>query len=90
MVEGSKGNNYTIRFHLHPSVQVQQSHGLRTILLKLFRGIGWKFQASEGTICVKESVYLNGKNEPKRSNQIVISGRLVGGSTKINWRFYKC
>ena len=90
LVEGSKGNNYTIRFHLHPSVQVQQSHGLRTILLKLFRGIGWKFQASEGTICVKESVYLNGKNEPKRSNQIVISGRLVGGSTKINWRFYKC
>jgi len=88
-VEGSIGEDYTIRFHLHPSVQASQSQGLRSVLLKLYKGAGWKFQASGGTICIQESVYLNGFDEPRRSNQIVIAGSLSGDSVKVKWRFHK-
>ena len=89
VIKGVNDKNYTIRFHLHPSVQVSQSHGLGSILLKLYRGSGWKFHASGDNIDIKESVYLNGLDAPKRTNQIVISGSLSGNRTKIKWRFHK-
>jgi uncharacterized heparinase superfamily protein len=89
LIEGSAGKNYTIRFHLHPNVQASQSQGRTSVLLKLLKGVGWKFQASGGTICLQESVYLNGLNEPRRSNQIVVSGSLHGDGAKIKWRFHK-
>ena len=89
IVEGSSGKDYTIRFHLHPNVQASQSQGGTSVLLKLFKGAGWKFQASGGTICVQESVYLNGHYGPRRSSQIVVSGSLQGDGAKIKWRFHK-
>ena len=89
VVKGFIDKNYIIRFHLHPSVQVSKSHGLRSVLLKLHKGSGWKFHASEGAIYIEESVYLNGFDAPKRSNQIVILGSLRDDHTKIKWRFHK-
>jgi len=89
VIEGSSGKDYTIRFHLHPNVQASQSRGRRNVLLKLFRGAGWEFQASGGTICLQESVYLNGHDGPRRSNQIVVSGSLQSDGAKIKWRFHK-
>ena len=89
IIEGSSSNDYTIRFHLHPNVQASQSQGRTSVLLKLLKGVGWKFQASGGTIRLQESVYLNGHDEARRSNQIVVSGSLYGDGARIKWRFHK-
>jgi uncharacterized heparinase superfamily protein len=59
------------------------------VLLKLNNGAGWKFQASGGTITLQESVYLNGRREVRRCNQIVLSGLLHGDGAQIKWRFHK-
>jgi uncharacterized heparinase superfamily protein len=89
IIEGSASKDYIIRFHLHPNVQASQSQGRTSVLIKLLKGVGWKFQASGGTIRLQESVYLNGHDEPRRSIQIVVSGSLYGDGAKIKWRFHK-
>jgi uncharacterized heparinase superfamily protein len=89
IIEGSAGKVFTVRFHLHPSVHASQSQDHTSVLLKLFKGVGWKFQASGGTILLQESIYLNGYDKPRRSNQIVVTGPLHGDKTKIKWRLHK-
>ena len=89
IVGGSGGKNFMVRFHLHPSVHSSQAQGLTSVLLKLGNGAGWQFHASGGTITLQESVYLNGQGEPRRCNQIVVSGPLHGDGAQIKWRFHK-
>jgi uncharacterized heparinase superfamily protein len=89
IVDGSRGNNFMVRFHLHPTVHSSQAQGLTSVLLKLGNGAGWQFHASGGTITLQESVYLNGHGKPRRCNQIVVSGPLHGDGAQIKWRFHK-
>lgn len=87
-VVGSSGKNFTVRFHLHPGVHASQVQGRDAVLLKLAGGAGWQFQGSGGTITLQESIYLCGKGEPRRCEQIVISGPLHGDGAQIKWRFH--
>jgi len=89
MIEGSGGKDFTVRFHLHPGVHSSQAQGGTSVLLKTGKGAGWQFQASGGTVTLEESVYLNGHGEPRRCDQIVISGPLHGDGAQIKWRFHK-
>ncbi len=89
VVEGAGGKNFCLRFHLHPGVHVSQAEGKSSILFKLAHGDGWQFQASGGSISLEESVYLGGLGEPRRSEQIVISGPLYGDGAQIKWRLHR-
>ena len=71
------------RFHLHPDV-----HASRTsdgALLKLANGQGWQFHAAGGVIAVEESIYLGGKGEVRRAEQITISAAVETGGTSLKW-----
>ncbi len=89
IIEGSGGNAFNVRFHLHPGVHASRVEGKSTILLKLAHGAGWEFQASGGSIDLEESIYLNGRDEPRRCEQIVISSPLHGNGAQIKWRLHK-
>ncbi len=88
LIEGSGGKNFAVRFHLHPGVHASQVQGKSTVLLKLGSGAGWQFQASGGNIRLEESIYLSGHGEPRRSEQIVVSGPLHGDGAQIKWRLH--
>ncbi|MBL6932648.1 MAG: heparinase II/III family protein [Rhodospirillales bacterium] len=88
-VEGPGGENFSLRFHLHPGVHASQVQGKSTILLKLPAGAGWQFQASGGSITLEESIYLSGHGEPRRCEQIVISGPLHGDGAQVKWRLHR-
>lgn len=89
LIEGSGGNSFAVRFHLHPGVHASQVQGRSTVLLKLADGLGWQFQASGGAIALEESIYLNGKDGLRRCEQIVVSGPLHGDGAQIKWRLHK-
>ena len=89
LIEGSGGKNFAVRFHLHPGVHASLVQGRSAVLLKLAGGAGWQFQASGGRIALEESVYLSGHGEPRRCEQIVISGPLHGDGAQIKWRFHR-
>ena len=68
---------YAVRFHLHPSVQASLVQNGAAALLRSQNGTGWQLRAKGGTLSLAESIYLGGGEEMRRTEQIVISGRLA-------------
>ena len=84
-VEGAGGQQYAIRFHLHPDVHASLAEG-GSVLLKLPGGSGWQFQSSGSAPSLEESIYLGRPDTPRRSEQIVVSGPLDDNGVCIRWR----
>ena len=81
---GSANRKFAIRFHLHPSVQASPVQAGSAVLLRLPGGTGWRFRAQGAPISVQESIYLGG-GEPKRTDQIVITGATERGAALVKW-----
>ena len=68
---------YAVRFHLHPSVQASLVQNGAAALLRSQNGTGWQLRAKGGTLSLAESLYLGGGEEMRRTEQVVISGRIA-------------
>ena len=68
---------YAVRFHLHPSVQASLVQNGTAALLRSQNGTGWQLRAKGGTLSLAESIYLGGGEEMRRTEQVVISGRVA-------------
>ena len=84
-LEGPKGHNYAIRFHLHPNVQASLIQQGQAVLLALPSGGGWRLRTQGGTLSLEESLYCGKDDEPRRTQQIVISGTTDDEQTTIKW-----
>jgi uncharacterized heparinase superfamily protein len=82
-IESHRSHSFAIRFHLHPSVtaSLQQDEG--GVLLRLPSGQGFRFRAAGAKLGIEESVYF-GHAEPRRSEQLVLTG-LAGGQQTVKW-----
>jgi uncharacterized heparinase superfamily protein len=70
----SAGDEYAIRFHLHPAIKANRlSDGHGVILLLPDKDL-WSFGTYGETVEIEESVYLAGPDGPRRAVQIVIYG----------------
>jgi uncharacterized heparinase superfamily protein len=68
------GDEYAIRFHLHPAVKANRlSDGHGVILLLPDKEV-WSFSTYGDTVQIEESVFLAGSDGPRRTVQIVIYG----------------
>ena len=85
---GSGGSGFEIAFHLHPDVQALTQADGTGVLLRV-PGIhgGWRFRAAGGSISLKESVYHGSRSGIRRTEQIVVSGRLDGQGATVKWAF---
>ena len=83
---GSANRKFAVRFHLHPSVQASPVQGGSAVLLKMPGGTGWRFRAQGGPISIQESIYL-GAGEPKRTDQIVLTGVTERDGALVKWAF---
>ena len=82
---GGKETVFTVRFHLHPDVQVSLVPD--GALLRLPGGSGWRFRAAGGLLSLEESVYLGRPGETRRAEQIVISGSAAPTGAIVKWAF---
>lgn len=80
---GRPGAKFTVRFHLHPSVQVSL-YDRDAALLRLPSGARWRLRAAGAEIALGESVYL-GAGEPRKTTQVMLSGVAEGGGTTVRW-----
>lgn len=88
---GTKGVAFDIRFHLHPDVHVSQQAGEPVVTLELRSGEKWLFR-HDGTqrMRLEPSVFLEtGRLKPRRTNQIVLSGRAMSYATRVRWSLSK-
>jgi uncharacterized heparinase superfamily protein len=82
---GRESTPFAARFHIHPDVRVSSSQGGGAIL-KLASGEGWRFQAAGGELAIEESIYV-GNSNPRRTDQLVISGTLRDEPVEFGWVF---
>jgi len=79
---------YHIHFHIHPDVEAELGMGGKAVSLKLKSGEIWIFRQSGGTMELTSSAYLDQTRvKPRATKQIVVTGRAVKYSGKINWAF---
>jgi len=80
--------SFVIRFHLHPDAKASLAHDGSNVLVMLANGDGWQFRvASAGalTLTLEESIYLGAGEPTRRSEQIVVTGKVFRDEAKVNW-----
>jgi uncharacterized heparinase superfamily protein len=79
-------DQFALRFHLHPSIKANRLSDGHSAMLLLPNKEVWTFSSSEERIDIEESVYLAGRDGPRRSVQIVIYGR-ARKVMRVQWSF---
>jgi uncharacterized heparinase superfamily protein len=86
-IEAATPQPFTVRFHLHPAVHASIQGDGETALLRLPSGQGWRLRAEGARMTLEESIYLGG-NEPRRTDQIVLTG-YQDGAQQVKWAITK-
>jgi uncharacterized heparinase superfamily protein len=81
---GLPGAAFTVRFHLHPSVQASLAHDGKAASLRLPSGSVWWLRAAGAEMSLGESIYL-GSGEARKTQQIVLSGTVPPGGATVRW-----
>lgn len=81
----SKPVDVTLRFHLHPRVQVSLIRGKEEALLRLPGGSGWLFSHSCGKLSLENSVYLGEGARPRKTKQLVITMCMDSDFSQVKW-----
>jgi uncharacterized heparinase superfamily protein len=87
VIEAPTPQPFTLRFHLHPTVQANVQQDGETVLLRLPSGGGWRLRADGARVALEESIYLGGP-EPRRTEQVVLSG-FADGPQQVKWAITK-
>lgn len=78
------GRRVSVRFHLHPNVQVLMAQGGDAALLRTASGVGFRFRADGGDLGLEDSIYF-GRDEPRRTRQLVITVDSLPEGQTIQW-----
>lgn len=81
---GTHTGSFAVRFHLHPEIQVSVIQNGGAALVRAPSGTAWRFIASGGKIELAETIYLGRQGEPRRAEQIVVSGPVSNGAA-VKW-----
>ena len=86
---GQGGKNFTLRFHLHPAVQVSITQSSQSAILKLPQGGGWRLRIQGGDLSLSNSIYLGQAGMVRRTQQLVVQGAIEDDSTQVKWALQK-
>lgn len=77
-------DDYTLRFHLHPSVKASRLSDGHGVMLVLPNRDVWTFEARDQKVDLEDSVFLGGSDGARRTAQIVIHQNARNAPT-IRW-----
>jgi uncharacterized heparinase superfamily protein len=75
----------SIRFHLHPRVQIVRLEEDGSIILTLPAGSSWKFCAVGAQSTLEASVFLGVGVKPTKTRQIILTTDMIGDECKVKW-----
>lgn len=87
LIESPEPQPFTLRFHLHPDVQASLQQDGGAVLMRLRSGAFWRLRADGARLALEESIYLGGA-EPRRSEQVVLTGQ-ADGPQHVKWALSK-
>ncbi|WP_374369708.1 heparinase II/III family protein [Dongia sp.] len=82
---GPGGNEYALRFHLHPQVSVSITQNGQNAFIKMPKGSGWRLRVDGAELALAESVHIAEGGQVRRSQQIVVLGTIESDRTEIRW-----
>ncbi len=87
---GGSGAPFALRFHLHPEADASLDMNGTAISIALRSGEIWVFRAGGLQIALAPSVYLEkGRLKPRPTQQIVLSSRATGYTSRLTWNLAK-
>jgi uncharacterized heparinase superfamily protein len=84
-LEGPEGHTFTLRFHLHPKVQVSLLANHAAALLRTPSGVGWRLRAQGADMSLTDSIYLGSGRETKRTQQLLLTGVTGPDGATVKW-----
>ena len=84
--ENHSKKKYFLRFHIHPSVELNATKSKRKVVLKLKNNVGWEFICSEARIKIEDGIYL-GEKRIVQSNQHILITNEIEKKQKVKWLF---
>ena len=78
---------YAVRFHLAPGVEATITADGMGAILRCKGAPPWNFRCRGGSLTTEESLWINGRGEPQRTNQLVIVGEISSLGGEIGWQF---
>jgi uncharacterized heparinase superfamily protein len=82
---GAHDGTYAIRFHLHPDIRASLVQSSAAILLRTPLDTAWRMHVAHAMPTIEESIYFYEPHGPRRTEQIVLNGRLTVPQTVIKW-----
>jgi uncharacterized heparinase superfamily protein len=80
------GDEFAIRFHLHPAIKANRLSDSRGVILLLPDREVWTFATLGDAVEIEESVFLAGPDGPRRAVQIVLYGH-ARQTSAVRWSF---
>ena len=78
---------YAVRFHLAPGVEATATADGMGAILRSRGAPPWNFRCRGGMLTTEESLWIDGRGEPKRTTQLVIVGEVSALGGEIGWQF---
>ena len=78
---------YAVRFHLAPGVEATITADGMGAILRSKGAPPWNFRCRGGNLALEESLWIDGRGEPLRTNQLVIVGEVSALGGDIGWTF---
>ncbi|HEX8937102.1 MAG TPA: heparinase II/III-family protein, partial [Sphingomicrobium sp.] len=76
---------YAVRFHLSPGVEATITADGMGAILRSKGAPPWNFRCRGGNLTTEESLWIDGRGEPLRTNQLVIVGEVSALGGDVGW-----
>jgi uncharacterized heparinase superfamily protein len=79
--------SYAVRFHLAPGVEATATADGMGAILRSRAAPPWNFRCRGGMLMTEESLWIDGRGQPRRTTQLVIVGEVSALGGEIGWQF---
>jgi uncharacterized heparinase superfamily protein len=78
---------YAVRFHLAPGVEPTITADGMGAILRSKGAPPWNFRCRGGNLATEESLWIDGRGQPRRTTQLVVVGEVSALGGEIGWQF---
>jgi uncharacterized heparinase superfamily protein len=79
--------SYAVRFHLAPGVEPTVTADGMGAILRSKGAPPWNFRCRGGNLATEESLWIDGRGQPRRTTQLVVVGEVSALGGEIGWQF---
>ena len=78
---------YAVRFHLAPGVEATATADGMGAILRSKGAPPWNFRCRGGMLTTEESIWIDGRAQPRSTTQLVVVGEISSLGGEIGWQF---